>query len=254
MRLDRTLFAMLLSSFVHAAGCGDEVGPCDDVQDGEDTVLVGNTVQFGGQAIMNLACASCHSSQAKGAARRGAPAGLDFDLLPLDPDDPALTDGTTVNAAGQTLVKLKPTSVAGLRQRQRRVFEDRETIFQQVKDGMMPPPGGEFDVFRSLARIVGTTNTSPCQADVGAFAPLSRKSSRDVLRKWLACRAPIVEINSSNKVKTKPEGLDLLVGTSDAGVAPDAGVTFVQAAGLAGYQYEVCEAPTDGGCQLGRSS
>lgn len=248
MRLNRTLVAILLTSSLPLLGCTDEVGSCDDDAQGEDTVLVNGAVQFGGQAIMNQACAGCHSSTAKGAARQGAPAGLDFDLLPIDPEDPSLVDGTKMNADRTVVVNVKPAALAGLRERRRRVFEDRNTIWQQVKEGMMPPPGSAFDGFRTLSNIIGTSDGAPCKADVGPLAPLSRKSSRDVLRKWLACSAPVVEVNSSDKVVTMPDQENIV--TTDAGTgAVDAGTAW-SVAGEVGYQFAVCEDTGDGGTQI----
>lgn len=215
-----------------AAGCGEEVGPCDAPIEGEDTVLYNSTVQFGGQAIMNKACASCHSSNAKGKARGGAPAGLDFDLYPVDPESAeAVEPGVTTNDAGQPIIKLKRAGWSGLRERQRRIFEERNLIWQQVKDGLMPPP--DRSVFGQLQSIIGTNNRQPCQMDVGAYQNLSEKSSRDVLRKWLACGAPIVEINS-----------DKIASDKDNASYPDAG--FTPSAGIVGYQYLSCE-DSDGG-------
>ena len=58
MSHERTWMAVLALVGVAATGCGEEVGPCDAPIEGEDTVLYNSTVQFGGQAIMNKACAS----------------------------------------------------------------------------------------------------------------------------------------------------------------------------------------------------
>jgi len=226
MRLERTLILAFALLGAGALGCGDEVGPCDAPLEGEDTVLYNDTVQFGGQAIMNRACAGCHSSTAKGKARGGAPAGLNFDLYPVDSESAEVVEpGSTSNDAGQKIVAIKRAGWSGLQERQRRVFEERNMIWQQVKDGLMPPP--DRSSFGLLANIIGTNNRQPCQMDVGAFAPLSEKSSRDVLRKWLACGAPVVEVN------TKELGADKSLASY-----PDGG--FVPSAGFVGYQYMVC--------------
>jgi cytochrome c553 len=232
MSHERTWMIALALLGATAAGCGEEVGPCDAPIDGEDTVLFNSTVQFGGQAIMNKACAGCHSSGAKGKARGGAPAGLDFDLYPVDPDSAEVVEsGVSTNDAGQPIIKLKRAGWSGLRERQRRIFEERNLIWQQVKDGLMPPP--DRSVFGQLQSIVGTSNRQPCQMDVGAYSNLSEKSSRDVLRKWLACGAPIVEINS-----------DKIAADKDNASYPDAG--FTPSAGIVGYQYLSCDG-SDGG-------
>jgi hypothetical protein len=58
------------------AACTEDVGECfHDGARGRDTVLNNGVVQYGGQAILNTACANgCHNSQEKGAQRHGAPA------------------------------------------------------------------------------------------------------------------------------------------------------------------------------------
>lgn len=204
-------------------GCGEDVGDCQDPEFAQDTVLVNGSIQYGGQAIMNLACAQgCHSSDAEGAAREGAPAGLNFDLRPIDPQGEE-ANGTIMSGDAGTIVNLDPKAASGLRERQRRIFEDRNRIWQQVKDGLMPP-SGEFAKFRSaIMNIMDTDEQSPCTATTGSYEPITEKPSQDVLRMWLACGAPIVE------------------STSPA-------VDTYGAPGQAGYQYPACEdIPGDGG-------
>lgn len=222
MAVQRLLVAgCVFGMFSSLVGCGDEVGECEDPNRGQDTVLLNGRIQYGGQAIMNQACAQgCHSSSAQGASRQGAPAGLDFDLQPVDPDGEE-AEGLAVSDAG-TIVKLRPDVASGLRERQRRVFEDRDRIWQQVKDGLMPPDG-QFARFRkAVSNIFDSNDQNPC-AMGKAFESISEKSSQDVLRKWLSCGAPIVE-------STSPE------------------VMSYGAAGAAGYQYPACGVtPGDGG-------
>lgn len=215
------LLILLLSSSL--AACGAEVGACEDPQLGKDTVLVNGSIQYGGQAIMNLACAQgCHSSSAKGSAREGAPAGLDFDLRPIDPLGDEI-EGMVATDAG-TVLKIEDGVASGLRERQRRVFEDRDRIWQQVQDGLMPP-GGAFASFkRAIMAIVNSDENSPCVGSRRNYEPITEKSSQDVLRRWLACGAPIVETTSE------------VVETNGA-------------PGSAGFQYQSCgDAPQgDGG-------
>jgi len=191
---------------------------------GYDTVQVGSQVQYGGQAIINQSCANgiCHSSAAKGAARRGAPADLNFDLRPVGESG---VESSGENDKGYTVAKLKADDVRGLRERQRKVFEERNSIWQQVKDGDMPPPG-MFASFRNLASIFDTDEATPCtRISTKGIADITTKASQDVLRTWLACSVPIVEVNSSV-------------------------VEVPGSAGTAGYQYQVCGGggvDTDGG-------
>src|SRR5262249_25254355 len=68
------------------SGCDASLGKCTDKYQGRDPVsLPSGSVMYEGQAIINASCAGgrCHSSTAHGDARSGAPAGLDFDLLPV---------------------------------------------------------------------------------------------------------------------------------------------------------------------------
>lgn len=216
MKRNGTLFALLMLVSLYALGCGEDVGSCDDPNEGRDTVLVDSTtVQYGGQAIINKSCASCHGSGATGDGRRGAPAGLDFDLVPADPDDPDQADGTQMNEAGETVVRLKPAVLAGLRARQRKVFEERNLIWQQVKDGLMPPDGLGA-AFKRLASIFSSPEESPCTKG-NAYPDITTKAAQDVLRNWLACGAPIVETNATQVTKNR-------------------------SAGAAGYQYPSCSA------------
>jgi len=193
-----------------ALGCGEEVGSCDDPSKGHDTVLVGTTIQYGGQAIINESCAGCHGSQVRGAARRGAPAGLDFDLIPAESEE------VGENQDGDTVMVLEEGVVRGLRERQRRVFEQRNLIWDQVKEGLMPP-NGVGAAYRQLKRVFDTKDDDVCTKRKASYDGVFEKSSMDVLRNWLACGAPIVETNSESVEK--------------AGIP-----------GAAGFQYPLCEA------------
>jgi hypothetical protein len=221
MAVHRVAPLLLLSLF--SVACGAEVGDCEDPQLGKDTVLVAGSIQYGGQAIMNIACAQgCHSSSAKGSAREGAPGGLDFDLRPVDPNGEDITGMVTTDAG--TVLRIEDSVASGLRERQRRVFEDRDRIWQQVQDGLMPP-GGMFAQFkRAIVNIVNSAESNPCVASTRKYEPITEKSSQDVLRRWLACGAPIVETTSE------------VVETNGA-------------PGSAGFQYQSCgDAPAgDGG-------
>jgi hypothetical protein len=196
------------------AGCAEDVGECD--QDaGLQTVNNGGHVEFAGQAIINRACATgCHQAGVAAAQRSGAPAGLDFDLLPVNAESAA----ATTNEGGRTIAQLDADKLSGLRKRQHKVYDERGHIWQQVQDGLMPPDGiGES--FRLMVKqILGTSIDSPCTDGV-AFADMESKATRETLRNWLACCAPIVE---SYGGPTEANGL----------------------AGSVGYQFLACEAPT----------
>lgn len=229
MKPNRAVLAFLMPVSLYAMGCGEDVGPCPSDSAGMtkaagyDTVQVGSQVQYGGQAIINQSCANgiCHSSAAKGEARRGAPADLNFDLRPVGESG---VDSSGDNDRGNTIANLKKEEVRGLRERQRKVFEERNSIWQQVKDGAMPPPG-MFAMFRKLSTIFDTDEQTPCVRATNGYLDITTKASQDVLRTWLACSVPIVEVNSTV-------------------------VEVPGSAGTAGYQYPVCGGDvveTDGG-------
>lgn len=216
MKSTRALLLSYASVSLLALGCGEDVGTCDDPNKGHDTVVYADSVQFGGQAIINVSCAGCHGSQLKGEARRGAPAGLDFDLEPIPA---SMAEGDGKNSNEFPIVKISEAQASGLRERQRLVFEERELIWDQVKEGLMPP-SGLGKAYRELKNIFDSDDAAPCQA-IKPYDPITEKRSQDVLRNWLACGAPIVE--SQGPVVQK----DLT-------------------AGKAGYQYKMCtpsEAP-----------
>jgi hypothetical protein len=201
-----------------ATGCTEDVGDCyDGGTRGLDTVLNGGHVEYGGQAILNKACASCHSSLAKGKARYGAPAGLDFDLSPV----PASSSTTSAeNENGRAYAVLEAEAINGLRERQRKVFSERNSIWQQVRDGQMPPDGAFARFKAAVAELLDTEETAPCTRGA-AFGDIDAKKTQDVLRLWLACQAPIVE-SYGGPVEVN--------GT----------------AGQAGYQYLSCSGPQPG--------
>jgi hypothetical protein len=142
-----------------AGACGEDLGDCD-MQAAQQLVYGRDgLVATKGQAMLHDSCgnaAFCHSSGAKGKNRFGAPAGMDFDMLP-------------------------PTGwpeVAGA----------RENIWSAVSDGDMPPGArgrqvvGDGDWrFDELRR-----------KDAEKLPALSTHEGKAVLRNWLACGAPVV--------------------------------------------------------------
>lgn len=213
MRVRRLVAVLAL-----ATGCTEDVGACfEDGKSGLDTVIVGGThVEYAGQAILNTACAvGCHNSNAKGKDRNGAPAGLDFNLNPVNADDLP----TRTNAAGKDYALLMSENLAGLRERQRVVFSERNLIWQQVKDGLMPPDG-PFKSLWKLGAIFDSAEASPCTRG-SALPDIDGKRSQDMLRNWLACQAPIVEAYGG---PAEPEGI----------------------AGRSGFQYPACEESAGG--------
>ena len=130
---------------------------------------VNGNPSYGGQALVEQSCASgqCHTAGAKGAARVGAPAGMNFDMGVSPVSNP--TD---------------PAALARLRKGQRRVYDDRDGVFDSVDSGWMPPGevGKASVVDKKYKDLNGTVLPS-----------VSSSAGKKILRNWLACGAPVVE-------------------------------------------------------------
>ena len=169
----------LLFPCLLAAGCQPDLGECDESAarqivfretDGEPL--------YAGQALVQLHCSSagsCHSPEAEGSNRGGAPAGLDFGL--------GLACTSTQDCDEQE------EAVERLRANQRKTFDYRHDILRTVEDGSMPPgAAGEsaragFDYFLT-ATAAGLEDPLPS---------VEEKEGREILRNWLACGSPVVE-------------------------------------------------------------
>jgi hypothetical protein len=107
--------ALLVSS------CAADMGHCDMTLLGGSAV-VGNAAPTKGQLVVQNTCAAgrCHSQTATGNNRVGAPAGLDFDVVPFDSsvaEINKITHGAKV------------------------VHDHRSAMWAQVEAGEMPPKG-----------------------------------------------------------------------------------------------------------------
>jgi hypothetical protein len=152
----RLLLALPLFSLTFA--CKSELGDCANVEAARQLVYgPGNNVATKGQALMHESCgqaAFCHSSGAKESRRKGAPHGMDFDMLP------------------------RPTGLEG-------VFGFEDAIWKQVDEGMMPPP--------SYPLGDGLWTYSRARRDDEPRLPkLRTREGKAILRNWLACGAPVV--------------------------------------------------------------
>lgn len=116
---------MLRSALIACAGallwtsCAADVGECNSAQLGGSTGA--NPAPYAGQQLLQSSCASgrCHSSTAKGAARSGAPSGLDFNVVPNSPSEADV--GAARHAFGV-------------------VSNNISEIWGEVDEGSMPPP------------------------------------------------------------------------------------------------------------------
>jgi len=132
---------------------------------------------FAGQAMMIGSCAGggsfCH---ADGATRRyGAP--FDLNLDPLLADDAHNAD---VSAGMQHLFDA-----------QIRIHHDRDSIYQTVLNGSMPPGQAGVD---TLARAYQTYSAS---GEPSPMPGLNTVEGVELLRVWLACGSPVVQGTSA---------------------------------------------------------
>jgi hypothetical protein len=133
------------------AGCGEDLGECNEALLGGSTVQ-GMEAPYTGQLVMQQSCSGgrCHSETAVGDARVGAPAGLDFDVVPTALSQPEI-DKVTRGASN--------------------VADHIDEIWGEVNEGAMPPPapagGGELNATDKEA----LRNWLACGADVIAAPP-----------------------------------------------------------------------------------
>ena len=130
---------------------------------------VNGNPSYGGQALVEQSCASgqCHTSTAKGPTRVGVPAGLNFDMV-VSP-----TSGPT-----------DPTTLARLRKGQRRVYDDRDEVYESVDSGWMPPGN---------AGKAAVADKKYKDVDGNALPSVTSGAGKKILRNWLSCGAPVVE-------------------------------------------------------------
>lgn len=155
--MTRILLSSTAILTVFASACGSELGKCDQPAAMELVYGRGNMVATKGQALMHDSCgqgAFCHSSAAKRSARQGAPASLDFDMLP--------------RAIGLA-----------------NVIKHREMVWDSIVDRTMPPKGvelGDGDWSFSLVRGKDEARLPAIHTDEG----------KSIVRNWLACGSPVV--------------------------------------------------------------
>ena len=158
------------------AGCGEDLGECEMTAARAVVYDESGLPAYEGQALITASCgngAFCHSAQATGMARYGAPGDLNFDLA--------------LAAAGPEAAE---AAVERLGRGRDNVRGDAELIMCAVEDGTMPPWGeATLAVHRNLPRFrrVATDGTETRLPHVDSFEGLA------ILRNWLACDAPVVE-------------------------------------------------------------
>ena len=153
--------AVVAACAVVLAACGDGLGECQELAAAELVFGRHASVATKGQALTHDSCgagAFCHSVNATGAERFGAPAGMNFDMMPA------------------------PTGWLDL-------FGLRSKAWDLVKNDHMPPGEIGHDKVGDGAWIFdfGRRDGFP------QLPPLSTKAGKAAFRNWLACGAPVVK-------------------------------------------------------------
>jgi hypothetical protein len=147
------------------AACGsDDLGDCDEQAASELVYSESGMVATKGQALAHDSCGNgvfCHSAGAQRAERFGAPARMNFDMLP---------------------------SPRGLSE----LLDLREDAWSVVESGEMPPRGVSRQVLgdgRWSVEVAGDPQAP-------TLPPLSTDAGKAAFRNWLACGAPTVTATS----------------------------------------------------------
>lgn len=183
-RTARVLWATLLLCLAcTVSACHEDLGSCDEAAAKEvyyETVFTSGAPFYAGQALVQKSCGGmigvCHSEQAEGDLRSGAPAGLDFNvgLAKLNAD---VRDATGM--------MIDADQVARLRDALKNVHDFEGHIYHSVDEASMPPgEAGE-------AVLAGSGAFENAAGE--ALPPVGTKAGKAILKNWLACDAPVVE-------------------------------------------------------------
>jgi len=188
--MQRCVLAALLC--VGLAGCKADLGDCTDVEIDEQRAnivflfsadgdpAIDGTPMLAGQALVHTQCVSCHGPGATGATRAGAPAGLDFDLS-LACKGMEDTNDCDVEEADE------------LRGQQNNVFDHRFDIMRTLERGTMPPEGVGQTRVESAPIIYGEVDDVGIPVEGSQLPAIDTPAGRDIVRRWLACGAPVVQ-------------------------------------------------------------
>lgn len=158
--MDRRVF-VCIAGLLATSGCKSELGECDERAANELVYSSSYRIATKGQALAQDTCgnsAFCHSANARGTSRHGAPGGMNFDMLPT------------------------PTGLSAMR-------EHAELSWSAVERGAMPPDG------KAGRAVIGDGKwlTDPQRRPGAAELPsLSSHAGKGIFRNWLACGAPVV--------------------------------------------------------------
>lgn len=188
----RVVVVVLMSWAVVA--CEADLGTCDMAAATKVAYLNG-VPYYEGQAIVNSSCAggSCHANGATGDGRNGAPHGLNFDVQPV----------TQTSSANDVTV---------LRSGISEVREEAGELWGVIDSGSMPPgKAGERTPPTFYADAAGTM----------VVPGLDLKTSKDKVRNWLACQAPVVSATSDAPLKAEVAALGPAVDAGKSSIAAD---------------------------------
>lgn len=182
---------VLLLLCAGGAGCaGEDLGECDPIQARRVVFDDLGVPAYAGQAQVQVSCGNggfCHSAEAEGRNRSGAPGGLNFDMIIAT---------TGAGAATEETDRLR----SGLN----RVIEEAELMLAEVRAERMPPFGA--------ATIEPHTGVPRFEFETGGRLPLPDTfEGQEIFRNWLACGAPVVERTTPRPPASTPVG-DIVPG------------------------------------------
>jgi mono/diheme cytochrome c family protein len=169
MRVDPR-FAFVVAAI---AGCADDLGTCDMTAATTVVYAPDGTPYYAGQALVQVDCASgvCHSAQAVGSGRIGAPHGLNFDVQPLG----AGVDNSIIGA---------------LRDGVSSVRDEAGAMWSEIAGGTMPP--GKAGLRQDPDGKRNDEKFKRADGMLAGLPGLNTETGKATVRNWLACGAPIV--------------------------------------------------------------
>jgi len=142
---------------------------------------------FEGQALVQASCGNgqfCHTPNAEGADRIGVPKTLDYDVA-LACTDPTV-DSTCANlqpCEGEEIESAYCERLSRLEDNRNSAASWGEGMISEIRNGTMPPgEAGEQVVDR----------TPWFRADGSPLPEWGSSEATDIVRNWLACKAPVV--------------------------------------------------------------
>ncbi len=168
------------------AGCEEGLPEC--TMEREDlayrvTYTTAGVPAYEGQAFVGSYCTNgfCHSAQAEGKARYGAPHGFNFDMALASNED----------------------SLRRLDHGQQQVFDERDDVYGEVAEGAMPPLGRATDTALASRPEYSRPTRTGGPNDIPLPGP-NTEEGIEILRNWLACGTPVVERTGTGTTSPVP--------------------------------------------------